>query len=728
MSSFSQDNRLLRFKSIYKPDFALPERVSGFEGISTLFRFEVDLLSPADKPGLEPFDVVGTSATIGIRAESSGTERLINGMVASFELCGGDAEFFNYRAVLVPKLWTLTLNKNTRVFEDQSVIDVIKFVLQPYSITLTDDTTGPWPIFEYCTQYRETDFHFIARLMEQHGILYYFKHTEDAHTLTLQDVSSSLGECPIQDEFRYAPQPADSEGFFDFVIRDFSSESTLVTGKFTAWDHSLYTNSRMPAQYNSASTEGPLGNNENESYDYADSATSYFREPEEDKDAEKELTLFQFVRRNASDSSGQVARGTSNAIPLAAGFTFTLKHHPQNLLNVKYLVTRVEHTLQQLPSYRSRTAPDPAPYSNRFTATHPFRYSPPLLMTKPKVQGLHTGIVAVREGEDSELDEYGRVAVHFWWDRVGSVNFADHSLLRVAQSWAGKGWGTYFWPRAGDEVLIGFIEGDPDQPIIVGSVYNGVNMPKYAPNSPEYTLSGILTRSSKNGSAANANELRFEDLKGKEQIFMNAERDYDLHVENTWHTLVGNEQHTTVGSNRFESIGKNSEQRIAKSEIRNIGVNTETSIGENQLLTVGGNVEETIGVDQKSIIGDSFEMLTGGHHIVEVGTDHLMKVANNWAVKAVNSCTVSGDQNVNLTAGNEVVIQSDNQICLTGPGGFITIGPAGVIIQGNIVMINSGGVALPLQSVPPISRNEKFKDVSDPTKPAFPGDDPPSKR
>jgi type VI secretion system secreted protein VgrG len=304
----------------------------------------------------------------------------------------------------------------------------------------------------------------------------------------------------------------------------------------------------------------------------------------------------------------------------------------------------------------------------------------------------------------------------------------DNTMLRVAQSWAGKGWGTYFWPRAGDEVLIDFIEGDPDQPIVVGSVYNGVNMPKYSPNRPQYTLSGILTRSSKDGGAANANELRFEDLKGKEQIFMNAEREYDLHVENTWHTLVGSEQHTTIGANRFEEIGKNFEQTIGKSEVRKIGAGMDTTVADDQRLVVGGNVEETIGVDHKSVIGDSFEMITGNHHIIQVGSDHRMETAGNCTTKAGITWSADASENAYLSAGSNIVIQSDQQICLSGPGGFISIGPAGITIQGTMVMINSGGVPIPIIPVFPPTKGKDPRSTVDPTKPSFPGDVPPSKR
>src|SRR6185437_787840 len=463
------------------------------------------------------------------------------------------------------------------------------------------ETSATYTPMEYCTQYRETDFEFISRLMEQHGILYYFKHTENDHTFTLQDTSSKLADCAVQSSFRYAPQGADKEGFYDFVVTEFASKSTMVTGKHTAWDYSFIRYQAVGGDQGASETKGPLGANSNENYDYAESAAAYLKKPDSDKHIGSVEALLQTVQRDSSDAGEVIIEGESNAISMTPGYSFTLTSHPQ--LNEKYLLTRVEMSVEQLPSYRTRPEKAEELYSNRFTAI-PFStpYRPPLKTRKPVVNGMHTGLVVVPSGEESYMDKYGRVCVQFFWDRLRKKNTTDNTLLRVGQQWAGKGWGTYFWPRVDDEVLIDFMEGDPDQPIVVGSVYNGVNMPKYDP-AKQYTLAGILTRSSKNGGEANANELRFEDLEGKEQVYMNAERDYDLHVEHDWHTLVGNEQHTKITKNQYEEVDGDSHSLVKGKQIcevdgdreHKVGGNLKEKIGSNSNINVGQNLNEQVG-------------------------------------------------------------------------------------------------------------------------------------
>ncbi len=245
----------------------------------------------------------------------------------------------------------------------------------------------------------------------------------------------------------------------------------------------------------------------------------------------------QNVRRDAGDTGAVAVRGASNAGVLQSGHTLVLTEYPQPSINGKYLLTAIEHEVQQQPAYRSRNTVPAGPYRNTFLAQPAsLAYRASQLTPRPRVHGLLTGKVVVPAGEDSYMDKFGRVCVQFWWDRDRKANQTDNTLLRVAQPWAGKGWGTYFWPRVDDEVLIDFLEGDPDAPVVVGSLYNGANMPKYNPAS-EYTRSGILTRSSKTGSSGNANELRFEDRSGAEQIFINAERDMDLRVEHDARTF-----------------------------------------------------------------------------------------------------------------------------------------------------------------------------------------------
>ena len=459
MPAFAQTSRLLTFTSPLGANVLLPERLTGVEGVSELFVYELELLAET-QTAIDPKKIVGQKVCVGIQADDSGTQRYVNGIVSNFGLSGGDDEFLTYRATIVPNLWTLTLNKNTRVFQNQTVIDVIKAVLSPYSISPAIDTSETYTPLEYCTQYRETDFAFISRLMEQHGIFYYFKHTRDDHTLTLQDVSSKLSDCAVQSSFRYAPQQADSEGFYDFVVRDFSSRSSLVSGKYTAWDYSFIQYKAVPAGGATADSKGPLGSNGNEQYDYADSAAAYLKKVSSDSKIGDLTTFFNNVRRDIGDAEAVIVGGASNAIPMQTGYTFTLEKHPQGSLNVKYLLLHIDLTLQQLPSYRTRSASSPDPYVNRFIAIpSSIPYRAPIKTEKPVVYGMHTGQVIVPSGEDLYIDKYGRVNVQFWWDRLRKPNTPDNTLLRVAQSWAGKGWGTYYWPRAGDEVLIGFIRG-----------------------------------------------------------------------------------------------------------------------------------------------------------------------------------------------------------------------------------------------------------------------------
>ncbi len=687
MVAFGQTNRLLSFTSPLGANVLLPESLTGAEGISELFCYQLNLLAATDAT-IDPKNIVGKKVCIGIQSDDTDTKRYINGMVSSFDMNGGDEEFNSYSVSIVPRLWMLTLNRNTRVFQNQTVLDVIQAVLGVYNISPSLETSATYTALEYCTQYRETDFQFISRLMEQHGILYYFKHTQDDHVLTLQDTSSKLSECAIQNSFRYAPEKGKFEGYYDFVIQNLNSRSSMVTGKYSTWDYSFVRYKAVRTQDADTVTKGPLGENSNEQYDYADSAAAYLKKDKSDSKINDLASFFVDIRRDSGDAGTVVVEGNSNAIPLQSGYTFNLVKHPQGSLNTKYLVTRVEHVVQQVPSYRTRNQNDAQPYKNKFTAIpSSIPYRPPITTEKPVVHGMHTGQVVVPSGEESFMDKYGRVCVQFWWDRQRKPNTPDNTLLRVAQSWAGKGWGTYFWPRMGDEVLIDFMEGDPDQPIVVGSVYNGVNMPKYDP-AGQYTLSGILTRSSKGGGAANANELRFEDLDGKEQVYMNAERDYDLHVEHDWHTLVGNEQHIKITKDQFEEVDGDRSHTLQG--------NLKESIGQNSNISVSQNLNEKVGMNYSLQVGQNQFNKSGMLYVVDSG------------------------QEVHIKGGMNVVIEAGMNVCLSGPGGFVSVGPEGVTIQGTMVMINSGGAAVPGSPGNPQSPDS-------PKAPTFPGDDPPSK-
>jgi type VI secretion system secreted protein VgrG len=719
-----QADRILNFTSPLGQDVLLPEFLAGAEAISELFYYQVELVADKNQT-IDPKKIIGSKVTIGILADDSGTYRYINGIVASFESSGGDEEYNNYKAYIVPKLWLLTLNTNTRVFQDETVTDVIKDVLSPYGISPSIQTSGTYTPMEYCTQYRETDFAFISRLMEQHGILYYFKHTQDDHTFTLQDKSTSLAACAIQSSFRYAPLGEKSEGFYDFVISSLRSRTGMVTGKYTAWDYSFIRYKKLPDPLSPTQTAGPLGANQHEQYDYADSAAAYLKKPGSDSKISDLSNFFQTLRRDAGDAESVILEGVSNAISMQTGFNFTLTEYPQSAVNGKYLLTRIEHSIRQTPPYRARGTTTTAPYSNTFTAI-PFAtlYRPPRVTPKPVVHGMHTGQVVVPSGEDSYMDKYGRVNVQFFWDRLRKANTPDNTLLRVAQGWAGKGWGTYFWPRVNDEVLIDFIEGDPDQPIVVGSVYNGVNMPKYDP-AGQYTLSGILTRSSKDGGDANANELRFEDLKGKEQVFMNAERDYDLHVEHDHHTLIGNQQHEQITDNHYLQTAGETHIHIKKKLYEQVDDEVHQTLQSKQVIKVGADRHENVGSNAVIKIGSDRHENIGQNHNQKVGMNYSLDVGMNQNNKIGMNYAVDAGVEAYIKAGMTLVIEAGMGICMKGPGGFVSIDPSGVTIQGMLVRINSGGAPLsgsPAQTQDPTSPDSPTA----PKDPNFPGDAPPS--
>ena len=724
MPTFQQDKRLLSLTTPLGANKLLVESFRGSESISELFDFEIEALATL-ATNVSPNDLIGKRVTVEIEVTDTGTKRAFNGMVASLESYGGDSDFNTYRIRMVPTMWLLTLNTQTRVFQNLTVVDIIKKVLGTYSITPADHTQASYTSLEYCTQYRETDLVFLSRLMEQQGIFFYFTHTASDHTLVISDASAQLSACPVKNSFRYAPNPEDHEGFYDQVIESFASRATLVTGQTDLWDYRFSQYALSNSNPKVSATKSALGANSHEFYDYADSASSYLKTDGADGNTGTLQSLLQNTDRDITDTQSSMAFGHSNASLLQSGFTFSLTNYPQATGNAKYLVTHVDHEVAQQPTYRSElSAQTSDPYRNTFQAQPAaLTYRARKLIPKPRVQGVVTGKVVTPSGDDSFLDKYGRVCVQFWWDRQRKPHTTDNTLLRVAQQWAGSGWGTYFWPRIDDEVLIDFIDGDPDAPIVVGSLYNGVNMPKYDP-AKEYTRSGILTRSSKNGAAANANELRFDDLKGSEQIFVNAEKDLDIHVENDWHTLVDAEQHLTVTKNQYHEIKGESHNKIVSDRVQEIG-------GDLHLVVKGKQLE--------AITGDKSEKISGNHlydaegaasaNVAQalnqkVGTNYSLQVGQNQFNKAGTLYVIDAGQEVHIKAGTKVVIEAGMQgLCLSGPGGFVTIDASGVTIQGTMVKINSGGASLPGSPGNPDSPTAPTAPKS-PTEPSWPGDDP----
>jgi type VI secretion system secreted protein VgrG len=647
----------MQFSSPLGKDVLLIESLEGAEGISRLFEFRVELLAAVDTT-IDPKSIVGAKVAVAIALNDKQGSRWINGIVASFEQCAGDTEFNVYQARIVPSMWQLTLSSNCRIFQNKTVLDIAKAVIGEYGLSVSDQTEGSYKQLDYCTQYSESDFHFVSRILEESGIFYWFELTDQDNKIMLGDSRSAYQDCPISASVPYLTSASGEEGAYGAWVNEFTSTATMVSGKHSTaeYNYKNYAREDVPAK-NSASQ---FGKNAFDEYLYPAGGEGYADDvPDVSQGLE---TLFLDTRALAADSIAEVLRGDANARSLCAGYTFTLTGNPRDAWNRKYLLTSVTHEADQVPPYRTTDAAKRATYTNQFTAvSSDIVFKPAPTFVKPRIYGPQTAVVVGSGGEEIHIDSLGRVQVRFFWDKLNdNTSTVDCTWVRVAQSWAGNGWGAYFWPRVKDEVVIQFLNGDPDNPMITGSVYNGVNTPKYA-LPDDKTRSGLVSRSSTGGGAANANELRFEDKAGSEQIFLNAEKDMDIRVEHDQRTFVGNNDSLVVTTNQTEQVGGNYNIQVRGNSVEKTGGNADLGIGGNQTEQVGGTHSLNVGSSQSIQVGSAYSL-----------------VANNT---------------VYINAGMNVVIQAGMELSLVGSGGFVTIGPAGVAISGTMVLINSGGAA-----------------------------------
>jgi type VI secretion system secreted protein VgrG len=651
-----QTQRLLQVRTPLGTETLVINGFSGTEAISGLFRFKLDLLaSSVAKIAMK--DLLGKAVSVSMQDGNS--RHHFHGLVS--RISGGPREqrFVHYQAELVPWLWLLTLKSESQIFQDQTVVEIIRKVFDKLKesfpdVDYRDATTGEHLPLDYCVQYRETDFNFVSRLMEQDGVFYFFEHTEDKHTLVLADSNSVFKGCPGKSSIQYEEGGiGEREG----IVTHWERELELRPGKYSLRDHHFQLPGK-PLEVSETSKDSAA--TALEIYDYPGEYALRFKNPEQRLDkVEKEGEKLVRLRMEEEELPGHVFTGVSTCRSLISGHKFTLSKHFNS--DGQYILTSVNYSVAQSPDYISGKEAHGIPYHNNFVCVssdvpvRPRRTTP-----KPVIAGPQTAIVSVKSGEESWLDKYGRVRVQFHWERKGKNDDSSACWVRVAQPWAGASWGAHFWPRLGQEVVVEFLEGDPDRPIVTGSVYNKANMPPY-PLPGNYTRSGIISRSSKQGGSANFNELRFEDKKDAEQIFLNAERDMDHRVEHDHREFVGNNQHLIVKADQTESIEGNKHEHVKAAHVEKVDGNASRE--------VGGNHQEKIGGKLSLQIGESRHEKVGQLYVVEAGEE------------------------IHLKSGMKIIIESGMQVSIKGPGGFVDIGPAGVTIQGTMVNINSGGSA-----------------------------------
>ena len=657
--SYSQDHRLIAVDTPLGKDVLLLQELTGYEAISRLFSYELNLLA-FENDSIAFEDVVGEKISITLHLPD-GTPRYVSGYVSRFTQGGTDHRLFtHYHAQVVPWLWFLTRQADCRIFQNMAVPDIISQVFNLYDFKdFRLSLKGTYSPLEYCVQYRETSFNFVSRLMEEYGIFYYFDHsTQGKHTMVLADQSSTLPKCPS------SPISYDTEvGGLDDpeVINNWHVGQEVRTGKYTVTDYNFTTPSTSLLA-NDPTVVDLAASRSLELFDYPGLYTT----KDEGDTAAK-------VRMQEEEAAYMVVSGAGTCRGLMSGYSFELKNHYRSDQNTNYVATEVRHFASAGQSYTTAGTTEEETYSNNFTCIPAsVTYRPPRVTPKPFVQGPQPALVVGKSGEEIWVDKYGRVIVQFYWDRLGQKNENSSCWIRTSQPWAGGNWGAMWIPRIGQEVLVSFLEGDPDRPVITGRVYNADQMPPYA--LPDYqTRSTFMSRSSKGGGASNYNELRFEDLKGKEQIFMNAEKDMDVRVENDSREFIGANRHLIVTANQQEQVQADKHLHVAGSHFEKVEGNMSLKVTQNQMEAVTGN-------KSLAVTGNQSERVTGNVSLAVTGKQDVSNMA--YAVKS--------DTTIHLNAGMSAVIEAGVALTLKVGGSTIDFNPAGVFITGTMVFINSG--------------------------------------
>ena len=633
----TQEHRFLAIGTALGPDKLMISRFSMTEHAGRLFKIEAELAS--EDFAIKFDDIVGTNATIRLTTPKGGT-RYFNGCVGRFVQAETHGRHASYRATLVPWLWFLTRTADCRIFQKKKVPDILEEVFKAqgfndYKLSLT----GTYREWEYCVQYRETDFNFVSRLMEQEGIYYYFTHEDGKHTVVLADSPSAHSPFEGYETLIYRPptarQEEHAETVTDWVLEQEVEPGTCVLADFDFKNPQapVVTNANISRQH-AASTF--------EIYDYPG---DFERRDEGEAYAKRRIEELQALH--------EIVHAQTTVRGIGPGYKFTLKGHPRDDQNRDYLVTTAAYHAE-VSGYESQAG---AAKGDFFTcnfsalpAASPFRS--PRITPKPLIQGPQTAMVVGKQGEEIDTDEFGRVKVQFHWDRYGKADENSSCWVRVSQAWAGKSWGAIYTPRIGQEVIVEFLEGDPDRPIITGRVYNADTKVPYALPANK-TMSTLKSNSSKGGKGFN--EIRFEDKKGDEQIFIHGEKNVDIRIKNDTYEWIGNDRHLIITNDQVEKVQNNREETVTNDHKEKIGK-------DRHLKVVGKEAKEVGGSQSLTVKGDVIEVFKGNHS-EQTSNDYYLK-ADNIVIEGLTNVTIKVGGSSIAIAADGIAIKTDGLIKL----------------------------------------------------------------
>ena len=607
---------------------------SGFEEVCKPYEFGIELVSRSANVDLTA--LLGTPACLSI-ADRSGGERLVHGLIREMEQLHTANRFTHYRCSLVPRLWFLGQIRDHRIFQNLSVVEIIQQILKEQGFTgdaASFKLCYAYEPREYCVQYGETDLHFITRLCEEEGIYFYFEHKADAHCLCFCDREGGP-KIPGQSDLRFFPgsgQRSDTAVINRLTLHEQVNSNAAAYREWNFRKPRLDLEVRDKEEDKQAAPAPPGMLLEQYAYPHL----YQLRQPGERY--VKLRMLRQLTFRQWIECSSDVAR-------FLPSYTFSMHDHPREALNAGWWVVSVRHEGQQ-PGVLEHEAPDGRGlhYASRVTAIPEMtRFIPALEHPKNRIIGEQSAIVTGPEGEEIYPDEYGRVKVQFHWDREGQHNENTTCWIRVSQGWAGSKYGIMAIPRIGHEVVVSFLEGDPDRPLITGRVYHELNMPPYElPAHKTRTVFKSMSTPGKENEERGFNELRIEDKKGQEEIYLHAEKDVNIHVKNDWKEHILHDQHRTVDNFTY-TLTKGETHETLKQPRK-------TELFANDNLTVHADSHTKVDGKWLGKAGVEIHLHAGEKMVLEAGTEMTLKAGGSW-IKLDPSGVRMGGSRINLGGG-----------------------------------------------------------------------------
>ncbi|MDI6427169.1 type VI secretion system tip protein TssI/VgrG [Cronobacter dublinensis] len=685
-------------------------KLSGRESLSEPFMFTLTLLGTdarADRSAL-----LGQPVTVTIPTQALMTPRYLNGKVtrvavSAVEMSG--TRYAAYELTVEPDLWPMQRDRNLRIFQGQTVPQIVKTLLGESRVNVEERLSGSYRVWEYCVQYQESSLDFMSRLLELEGITYHFRHEQDRHTLILTDAPGQYEPFPGYETIPYHVTPSggttDEEGISQWALED-----SVTPGIYSLDDYDF----RKPNAWLFQARQNPKSPQPG-SIDVYDWPGRFVEHGHGE--------FYARIRQERWQVEHRQTQGTGTALGIAPGHTFVLRNAPFFGDNGEYLTT-VAHYHFEENRYASG-ADSNTIHETRFEvipADVPYR--PAQKTPWPRTYGPQTAKVVGPQGESIWTDKYGRVKVKFHWDRLGKGDDTSSSWVRVSSAWAGQGFGGVQIPRVGDEVVVDFINGDPDRPLITGRVYNEASMPPWALPAAA-TQMGFLSRS-KDGSPDNANALRFEDKAGAEQVWLHAERNMDTEVENDETHSVGSNRTKTIGANETTTVKKNRTETVVENETITVHQNrtetvdgnetitvhsnrTETvdqnetvRIGQNQSVTVNGaqtlRVDKTktetialasmlnVGLAQNTNIGAAYVLNVGAGWMTNVGAMQMHNVALKYSVNSGKDLSLSAGTTADFSAEEKITLVCGESMIVLEQNGTITLSANKIKLVGEKVI------------------------------------------